>query len=457
MEKPEESQSLFPSDSLMENEDFVHFFLGEGNDELSPLEEPNTTAFQFLVNPEGQSASKAKLDSSQISAPGESMFIPEISYSGMFPQEEQKNTSGSFGTAFRNVQFPGPSQPFVFGDQNSYDYGSFPGRENVMPQMSFPFATPHNESRMVFPNAPMPAQDSRESLGKQAIASMGDDESEERRKRRLARNRESARQSRRRKKQYLELLEEKVSQLTTEIDHLRRTHLDNASEKLRVQKRALILEMGNCLSDTTKQEDIESAIRTVNQRFGANSKERQEVMSYYFNQLQNLLVPPYTKFLLWTLEKGDSFFQDDPSMQPSLWNMISRELGLTADQEDKIRTNFKMQDNEEAREHRRRIAFSMFYLEKLYQTIVKRGERLQGQTDALHSILSPQQTLRLLLWTDRNRERLRETSANHKFNQPSSSSSVIWHDPRVQAVMNKDDSELNLDDLGVLIETIHSI
>lgn len=112
-------------------------------------------------------------------------------------------------------------------------------------------------------------------------------------------------------------------------------------------------------------------------------------MSYYFNQLQNLLVPPYTKFLLWTLEKvikthifspffslflllfysslyfkiillkGDSFFQDDPSMQPSLWNMISRELGLTADQEDKIRTNFKMQDNEEAREHRRRIAFSM--------------------------------------------------------------------------------------------------
>lgn len=137
--------------------------------------------------------------------------------------------------------------------------------------------------------------------------------------------------------------------------------------------------------------------------------------------------------------------------------MISRELGLTADQEDKIRTNFKMQDNEEAREHRRRIAFSMFYLEKLYQTIVKRGERLQGQTDALHSILSPQQTLRLLLWTDRNRERLRETSANHKFNQPSSSSSVIWHDPRVQAVMNKDDSELNLDDLGVLIETIHSI
>ena len=48
----------------------------------------------------------------------------------------------------------------------------------------------------------------------------------------MARNRESARQSRRRKKQYLELLEEKVSQLTESIDVTRANHLEKADESL---------------------------------------------------------------------------------------------------------------------------------------------------------------------------------------------------------------------------------
>ena len=46
-------------------------------------------------------------------------------------------------------------------------------------------------------------------------------DTEEKRRRRLERNRESARQSRRRKKQYMELLEEKVEQLSNELNMLR--------------------------------------------------------------------------------------------------------------------------------------------------------------------------------------------------------------------------------------------
>jgi hypothetical protein len=57
-------------------------------------------------------------------------------------------------------------------------------------------------------------------------------DTDEKRQRRLARNRESARQSRRRKKQYLELLEEKVSQLTESIDTTRANHLEKADEAL---------------------------------------------------------------------------------------------------------------------------------------------------------------------------------------------------------------------------------
>jgi len=59
-------------------------------------------------------------------------------------------------------------------------------------------------------------------------------------RRSLARNRESARQSRLRKKQHLELLEEKVSQLTTELDELARAHLARAETELRVNMRRLL-------------------------------------------------------------------------------------------------------------------------------------------------------------------------------------------------------------------------
>ena len=60
------------------------------------------------------------------------------------------------------------------------------------------------------------------------------DEQDERRQRRLARNRESARQSRRRKKQYLETLEERVTQLSEEIDSSRLLHLEKSEDALRV-------------------------------------------------------------------------------------------------------------------------------------------------------------------------------------------------------------------------------
>ena len=60
------------------------------------------------------------------------------------------------------------------------------------------------------------------------------DEQDDRRQRRLARNRESARQSRRRKKQYLETLEERVTQLSEEIDSSRLLHLEKSENALRV-------------------------------------------------------------------------------------------------------------------------------------------------------------------------------------------------------------------------------
>jgi hypothetical protein len=66
---------------------------------------------------------------------------------------------------------------------------------------------------------------------------------EEAREKRLERNRLSARQSRIRKKQYLELLESRVYNLQSHLDHLRATHAACAQEELRKQKEALLEEV----------------------------------------------------------------------------------------------------------------------------------------------------------------------------------------------------------------------
>ena len=61
-----------------------------------------------------------------------------------------------------------------------------------------------------------------------------------RRQKRLERNRESARLSRRRRKQYLEVLEERVSQLSLEMDQGRRAHAAAAIETVLAKRRELL-------------------------------------------------------------------------------------------------------------------------------------------------------------------------------------------------------------------------
>ncbi|GMF25959.1 unnamed protein product [Phytophthora fragariaefolia] len=87
-----------------------------------------------------------------------------------------------------------------------------------------------------------------------AASATGALDSDEKRQRRLARNRESARQSRRRKKQYLELLEEKVSQLTESIDATRASHLDRADEALNQVRSDILQSLADDLKNGGSEE-----------------------------------------------------------------------------------------------------------------------------------------------------------------------------------------------------------
>ena len=104
-----------------------------------------------------------------------------------------------------------------------------------------------------------------------ASARMGDvGESDEKRQQRLARNREAARQSRRRKKQYLELLEEKVAQVTDEVDALRREQMSNAFASLLARKEEHVKRLKSLLGDFGTSTESESC----NEKQGEHEEEK---------------------------------------------------------------------------------------------------------------------------------------------------------------------------------------
>ncbi|ETW03592.1 hypothetical protein, variant [Aphanomyces invadans] len=213
---------------------------------------------------------------------------------------------------------------------------------------------------------------------------------EGRRRKRLERNRESARQSRRRKKQYLELLEGKVAQLTEEIDEAREVHLDSADSTINALKNQLVTSLNKLLDNyppntplpPSVDAEVRAGVHSIQDRFGPNAKERQAVVNYHFTQLDSLLLPPYTRFLLWMSIQDESFYtkantsptpggsvksksfrdgdrKDSVAKKDGLWSALSTELGLTYEQEEKIKGHYRASDSKTAKLERRKIAMAV--------------------------------------------------------------------------------------------------
>jgi len=115
-----------------------------------------------------------------------------------------------------------------------------------------------------------------------------------RRQKRLERNRESARLSRRRRKQYLEVLEERVNQLSFEMDKGRREHVAAAMHTLQEQR-----------NQALQNGDL-AALETILSR---SSDELRVAATFQSQQLQSLVFPPSTKFLLWLSLQTDAYFR----------------------------------------------------------------------------------------------------------------------------------------------------
>ncbi|TMW55889.1 hypothetical protein Poli38472_008537 [Pythium oligandrum] len=294
-------------------------------------------------------------------------------------------------------------------------------------------------------------------------------DSDEKRQRRLARNRESARQSRRRKKQYLELLEEKVSQLTESIDATRASHLDRADDALNAVRSEILATLAKELSDDAGEgaatEKIRQGIQLIRERFGPNSLERNAVKDYNFRQLDNLLLPPYCRFLLWLSIQDDSFFDEANGLsakagvpeipekkktptvvkKDNLWQTLISELALTYEQDEKLKSLYKSGDSKASKLERRRVALAVAYLSKLKHSLEERAKEVQTQTDTIHSILTPEQSLTYLRWVDMNQDHL--ASFVDKSTTISSSGAVS----SIQTILKKPDRELTVEDVTALL------
>lgn len=114
------------------------------------------------------------------------------------------------------------------------------------------------------------------------------------RQKRLERNRESARLSRRRRKQYLEVLEDRVHQLSLEMDKGRREHVAVAIGAIQEKRHQAF-----------QTHDL-AALETTLSR---TSPELRIAATFQTQQLQSLVFPPHSKFLLWLSLQTDAYFR----------------------------------------------------------------------------------------------------------------------------------------------------
>mmetsp|Transcript_11937 Transcript_11937/g.13853 ORF Transcript_11937/g.13853 Transcript_11937/m.13853 type:complete len:504 (-) Transcript_11937:1236-2747(-) len=320
---------------------------------------------------------------------------------------------------------------------------------------------------------------------------------EDKRLRRLARNRESARQSRRRKKEHLELLEEKVAQLTNELDDLRRQYMEQAEESLYEQRLNHLANLNSVIeaskqgngNDGSVQNQIREGLEKMEKLYGPNSEEQNIITEYHYKHLFSLILPTYSKYFVWMLNQGERFFDeggndtrngeskdnsvysDNKSSDPkSVWKSFCGELHLTIDQQEKLKSDFKQQHAEGPRMERQKLSTCINILEQLRSRLTIRSKVVATHSRALCDILTPEQTVKYLLWSEENRERISQcqladiviqaglkapgTGVKNEAEMGNNRNQI---DTRLQAaaeVLQKPETEMQLEDLKILLAAL---
>ena len=239
-----------------------------------------------------------------------------------------------------------------------------------------------------------------------------------RRQKRLERNRESARLSRRRRKQYLEVLEERVSMLSEEMDRGRCLHVDHALTAYNQLRHSLLTSTSQDLCNLAKQ--LAYASRT--------SDELRVAATFQKEQLSSMVFPTVNKFTLWLTLQNDVYFRGGraaserlsaarigerifsenkkvSSLSQHMWPLVCNEIGLSYDQEERFRAYQRnILTNPTSFLHRHTAHASKHVLESMHQTIQVVNELTRQREAKVLSILTLPQQIKYLQYLHKQKQ-----------------------------------------------------
>jgi len=269
--------------------------------------------------------------------------------------------------------------------------------------------------------------------------------------RRLERNRLSAQLSRRRRKHYLEELEERVVQLSLEMDSGRRNHAFQAMDHISELRQQVLL------SAVTITRDIECSSSDINGDKGdnmmlefqldnslrllesagplsrTNNHELLVLNSFLGQQLKSFSLPSHAKFILWLTLQGDLYFRggraaserlsaarigermlssgnDKVTPVNAMWPLVCNEVGLSYELEERVRqyqTISVLQDKNTWLD--RHAARSSSLVMQAYHDSVGGTAQMIGrrENETIQQILTPSQRVKYLAWANKNSARIK--------------------------------------------------
>ena len=271
----------------------------------------------------------------------------------------------------------------------------------------------------------------------------------EKRQRRLARNRESARQSRRRKKERLVNLGAKVNELQRKLE-------SDVRDKIISMEAGLITERASQFQRWIESGGSDAKLMATLRSTGVNCPIRRSVIAHQYDFLRQAFFSSHNQFSVWLMRQphscfttsnylkpmpvpdkdgkkstagtransklvGEKIFADEKTKNEGkwvncqatdkllLWPLYCYEVGMTMEQEDRI-VNQAHKDFNAISDFQPKLQ-QMHTLRsvtnQMQNTTLCLSQLSSQRQDSLLDILTPAQTVALLEWTKKNKDRAR--------------------------------------------------
>lgn len=269
----------------------------------------------------------------------------------------------------------------------------------------------------------------------------------EKRQRRLARNRESARQSRRRKKERLVNLGGKVNQLQRQLEAEVRQKIQSMEAGLNRKRSAQIQRLWN----EGGQQNIDE-LKEILQCTGVNSPIRRAVIAHQYDFLRQSFFASHSQFAVWLMRQSHNCFTASNFLKPApapdkdpnkkstagtransklvgerlyqdendgkgvtcqahdelrVWPLYCYEVGMTMEQEERIVNQAHQEFNEipNLQPRLELIHTAESTTNQMQNAMLCLSQVSSQRNESLLDILTPAQTVTLLSWVKKNKEK----------------------------------------------------